>query len=428
MSVAPVYSSSSQPADCAQPFHGSREKYLQAIFKEKIGVQDESLFQMIWHQALKLHQIRLVKSDAISDQIQRIDEAIRDTLLFHGPGIDFSSGSHAQISEMVRYLLGKGVFSTEWLDRANARGVLIRKDPELLKGARDAFREVLLSCSEHLPIAGTKEEIVFQAFIGNIVALLPFFYPEEGEEFTIPQKVDGQWKNFQYIVDRKLDLTPRWFSTPISAFGLTSKEGPPLLTFLGTTYPAADGYVATLLADFTPGLSVGHAPYLFGKKEIARWLEDKQGVRLFGASLGGALTLHVMRNHREKIASVDAYNPPGLYPWDWRGGKDYPETNIYYQDNDLVGTLGFFPEGDKVHLYRVLGEKQENFIKAHARAYTGSEEVTILKSSPAYENSRFVRKLFTALHILFGMVLVFLPILFFYLLYSLFAQIAHLLH
>jgi len=54
-----------------------------------------------------------------------------------------------------------------------------------------------------------------------------------------------------------------------------SKKGPPLLTFLGTTYPTGSGCVATLLADFTPGHSVGLAPYLQGKKGITEWFENK---------------------------------------------------------------------------------------------------------------------------------------------------------
>jgi len=197
-----------------------------------------------------------------------------------------------------------------------------------------------------------------------------------------------------------------------------------LITFLGTTFPAGEGYIATLLADFTPGMSVGHAPYLYGKKALREWFAGKQDVRLYGTSLGGALTLQTLRHHKERVGQVYAYNPPGLYPWNWSGFADAPETNIYYQENDLVATMGLFPEGEKVNVYRVLPGNRENSVKAHARAFAGGEEVALLKSDPRYENERPLRKLFTALHLMLGLVLAFLPILLAYLLYTFLATAA----
>jgi pimeloyl-ACP methyl ester carboxylesterase len=176
--------------------------------------------------------------------------------------------------------------------------------------------------------------------------------------------------------------------------------------------------VATVLADFTPGMSVGHAPYKEGREKIAEWLQDKKDVQLYGASLGGAIALHVAINHRDRVGRVQAYNPPGFYPWDWKGGS-LPQIDIYSQQNDLVSTMGFFPESDEVNIYRVIGSRSEGLFKAHMRAYTGCEKVTFLKSSAQYENSRWDRKILTALHILLSAILVFLPVYLIYQLYRL---------
>ncbi len=400
---------------------------IREIFREKLGIDNRRVFQKIWDQAKDAGRLNW-DGPLTVDVFDRIEAALRETLIYSGKGIEVEgTGADERIHEIVQYLLGRGKASSEWVNGKMIRGILLKGDPELLKEVRDEIRVVLQSCAAQLPQAGTAEEGVFHAFVGNVVALLPFFYPGVGEEFLIPQKVDGAWKVVSYKVDQKLELTPRWFSSPISALGLTSADGPPLLSFLGTTFPAGEGFIATLFSDFTPGMSVGHAPYLTGRKEIGKWLEGKGGVRLFGMSLGGALTLQVLRHHQEKIAQVNAYNPAGLYPWNWNGFENKSEVNIFYQENDLVATLGSFPEGDQVHVYRVIPEMPENFLKAHARVYTGSEKVTLIKSDAQYENGRLVRKLLTALHLILGALLV-LPILIcFYLLYILIVKALSLL-
>lgn len=398
-----------------------------SIFKEKIGIHNDRLFKKVWDQALANHHIEWDPYKPLTvGTFNKIEAALKSTLVFHGPGMEVEGrADDDQVHDIVEFLLGRGSPSSEWVNWKNIKGILLKNDPQLLRAMRDELRVVLQSCGTHLPQPGSAEEVLFKAFIGNIVALLPFSYPLEGEQFVIPQKVGEEWKNVTYTVDKKIELTPKWFSSPIAAYGLTSEEGPPILTFIGTTFPAGDGYVATLLSDFTPGLSVGHAPYLYGKKNLAEWLENKNNVGLYGMSLGGAMTFQVLRHHKERIGQVHAYNPPGLYPWDWNGrGKDFPPVNIYYQENDLVGTMGMFPEGENVTVYRLVREDKENSLKAHARAYSGSENVTILKSDPSYENGRPSRKVLTALHMILGLALAFVPILCAYLLYLLFSAIA----
>lgn len=405
---------------------------ISSIFKERLGIHSDRIFKKVWDQALAARAIHWDVSKPLTvEDFTRIENALKETMIYHGKGIEVEGkGPDPQVHEIFQFLLGQGTPSKEWLNAKNAKGILLRKDPELLKAMREEFRVVLQSCGEHFPAPGTKEETLYKTFIGNLIALLPYAYPEVGEVFTIPQIINGEWKNVHYTVDRKFELSPKWFSSPMTAYGLTAEDGPPLITFLGTTFPAGEGYLATLLSDVTPFMSVGHAPYLYAKTQIEDWLKDKQEVRLCGASLGGALAFHVLRNHKEKIAQVDVYNPPGLHPWQWKEKyNDSVDINIVYNENDLVGTLGAFPEGDKVNILRPVLEEKQNFLTAHAQAYSGNEKVTLLKSDPAYENSRVPRKLLTAFHFFLGFLLAFVPILCAYLLFSLFnALICHPLH
>ncbi|MES2273938.1 MAG: hypothetical protein V4487_07080 [Chlamydiota bacterium] len=396
------------------------------VFKEKIGIRDLRTFQKVWDLALSSHKIEWNGRDPLSqNNFHRIETALKNTLIYSGKGIETpGQGPDPQVHEIIQFLLGRGIPSASWMNKKNIRGVLVEKDPALLRAMRDEFRVILNSCSARLPVAGSKEEVLFQAFIGNIIALIPFSYPEAGELFSIPQKIDGIWKTVVYEVNLRIELTPSCFSSPIAAYGLTSAGSPPLLTFLGTTYPAGDGFVATLLSDSTPGLSVGHAPYLMGKSKIEEWLQDKEKVRLYGMSLGGALTFHVLRNHKDKVETLDAFSPPGLYPWNWTEEYNYShQINIYTQENDLVAGMGIFPTGEGVRIFRVIPPEKENFLNAHAKVYTGGRRVTLLKSDPSYENGRFSRKALTAFHLLFGALFVFLPILCLYLIYSLFMRL-----
>lgn len=338
--------------------------------------------------------------------------ALHETVVYHGPGVQHGQTAppQSQIAEIVDYLLGKGTPSRAWLNWKHVNGIFLSKDRELLKGMQQEFRRVLQEASTQLPKPGSPEEIVFQGFIGNIVALLPYSYPQRGTTFPIPQKVNGEWKVFDYQVNEVFKMSPRFFSTPIRAYGLTASGASPLISFLGTTYPSGKGFLATLLADFTPGFSVGHVPYLYGEKALQQWMRDKTDIHLYGMSLGGSLAFHTLRNNREKIAEVDVYNPAGLYGRNWRESYNDIPVRVYYQDNDLVATMGYFPTGTGVSIYRVLPEESENSLKAHARVYTGAETVTLLKSTPEYENGRLPRRLLTLMHQLFSP-LVFIPTL-----------------
>jgi hypothetical protein len=387
------------------------------IFGQRAGIAERDAFERAWARAEP--RFRWKAGEPLDgDAERRIETALRETFIYSGKGIEAKgSGPDPEVHAVVNYLLGKEGSLADWAKMKTS--VLMRTDPLLLAAMQIELKAVLAEAAQMPAAMSQGEEEIYKAFVHNIIALLPYCYPDEGEEFVIPQKVEGVWKACKYRVDRKIELTPRWFSTPMICYGLTSDDGPPLLSFLGTTYPAGEGFVATVLSDFTPGLSVGHAPYMMGKEKIAEWFEGKQGVRLFGMSLGGAMTFQALRHHRDKIDSVDAFNPPGLYPWNWKERFDGPQkVNIYYQENDLVATMGSFPEGNGVSVFHVHSKEKEGMFQAHARVYTGGDEVTMLKGDPAFENRRTVRKVLTALHFLLSAILAFIPVMLAYFFYS----------
>lgn len=367
----------------------------------KLGIQDEELFQRIWDEGLASREIHYRDNEPLTiEKLEQIEATLREAVVYLGKGIDVCAPSNdPEMHEIIQFLLGRGDFSSTWLTNLqNLKGIFLEKDLKILRGMEGELASILQYACLRMPTP--QEETLFKAFVGNILALIPYSYPEEGTLFTIPQKINGRWEAVEYQLEKRLELTPTFFSSPIVAYPLVAKNGPPLLTFLGTTYPAADGFIATLLADCTPFFSVGRAPYLWGKAKIAEWLQGKKNVRLYGMSLGGAFCFHTIYDHREKIQSLDVYNPPGLYFKETFDGS--VEINIYYQENDLVSTMGFFPEGKNVSVYKVFPEKMENPLKAHARVYTGSDKLAMLKNDPAYENRRGIRRLFTFGHFIFG--------------------------
>lgn len=402
---------------------------IRTIYQERLGIQNESVFQRAWGQARRAGLIQWSSHLPLTvENFQQIEQALRATLIYQGRGMGPARPaegdqpiSYSAIGALLQNLLGNQVLTSESLGFSHFRGIFIQKDPELLRAFRQELRQVFAACAERTAPQTPAESLLMQIFIGHLVALLPYTYPEVGEEFPIRLQVNGQWQTFSYRVDRAIEITPRLFSTPIMAYGLVAPGAPPLLTFLGTTFPAGDGFVATVLSDFTPGFSVGHVAAWLGKERVRDWLQDKQGVQLYGTSLGGALTFHTLRYHKEHIGQVHAYNPPGLYPWNWTETYDQPslQINIYYQENDVVPTMGFFPEGEQVKVYRLHAGKPVRGFRAHAVVYTGMEDVSILKSSAPYENSRLIRKFLTVLHFLIGGVVLFLPILACYLLFLL---------
>ncbi|MCX6990173.1 MAG: hypothetical protein NTX49_03805 [Chlamydiae bacterium] len=390
---------------------GNLEKSIKKLFQTHVGMEGRKVFSKVWDLALADAGITWQSASSVSiETLQKIDAALKRAIVYQGKGIDTSRAptNNPTVHSMMQCMIGGGDASSSWVTRDAFRAVFLSQDLNLQRDMREELKFALLECCKSLPSPGTPEEKLYEAFVGHVIALIPYCYPPQGEAFLIPVKREGEWTVCEYEIDERIEIPTRDGVTPIPHFGLVSKEADPILTCMGTTYPAADGFVATVLSDFTPGHSVGAAAYLQGREKIGRWMEGKENVKVYGMSLGGAFSFHILRDFKDKLASINAFNPTGLYPEQWT--EKYEEgvkVNIYTQDADLASYLGSFPEGKNVEVtHFIRGEEgtSENLLSAHAKVYSGSKFVTMLRLQPESENRSFFRKCFTALHRTFSFV------------------------
>lgn len=398
------------------------EEKIYDYFNGKFQIHDLNQTKRIFNFILDNRKIRWEKEKDLSyATFNQIDQAFEESLVCCEEGVSCSFSGSPEVAAIFEiFFTQETEFDTSLISWKKIKSLLFVKDPFLLQETWSQCQSVLLQSFKSFEAGKIKEE-VFTAFIFQVLSLSAFFYPEEGGKLQLPVKTNGSWGLKEYRVDQKFEMSPSWFSSPLPIFGFLSDdcEAPPILTCIGTTYPAGDGFMAAFLSDCTPGMSVGHAASLYGKKSIERWLEDKSNVIVAGVSLGGALALHTARLHLEKISHVYAFNPAGLYPWNWlKVNHSSTQFKIYYQENDLVATMGMFPEGDNVNIYRLFSHKTENFLAAHTKVYSAAKKVMMLKTHPKNENRRIKRIALTYLHLIFSP-LIALIVLPFHLLYRL---------
>jgi hypothetical protein len=279
------------------------------------------------------------------------------------------------------------------------------------------FRGALQRELEHLaahPPSTPADELVWRIFLGNVLGFLPYTYPSTGETLRIPVLANGSCKLVEYDLET-IPLEFNKLATPMSAIAMTPKEDPeasPILSFIGTTFPAGDGFASTLQSDFTPGFSVGELAYEMNQEKISAWMQGKRDVQVVGISLGGALAFHAVRHHKE-IAHTDVYNPPGLYQECWEQQQNTEcAINIYCQPKDLVSELGSWPTKGKVSSYEVVQHQglSENPLCSHVQANSGTDKISIIKHDPAEQNRSLLRRILTVLHKVLGPILIFLPV------------------
>lgn len=406
-------------------FHFKEKKHLNAklsqdltsFFKQRYGIQDNSAFKRIWTEVGD--KVWKTSSPLTARALREIDKAFQSQLVFHGAGIAAPAeqpllATDKAIFQSVRAILHGGPLSLDLIDMRILKAVLIGKDTGFLNDFRQELQVELQQIAENPPQNG-QEEVLWRAFLGNVLALLPYTYPENGQKIKVPILSDeGTCRLVDYEIE-VIPLTPKEQATPLIALGLmpTHEKTPPILSYSGTTYPAGDGFIASIFADFTPGKSVGDRPYRQGQNNLNSWLEGKEGVHVIGMSLGGALSLHTLRHHHAILGRIDVFNPPGLYPWNWT--REYHEgcnINIYCQAGDFTSSMGFWPVGDKVSLYEIIPHQNtvsEGPFVSHAKVFTGCEKVTILAKDSRKANETFYRKALTYIHLI-SSPLVFLPI------------------
>jgi hypothetical protein len=385
------------------------------IFQKRYGFQDAHAFERVWKRIGA--KVWTPSQTLTLGTIQAIDEAFKTRLIYHGKGMPSALNSSEQatpVQKLAQYLLHGQPFPEELINPVTARAVLVKQNPQLLKELRTEIQRELEHLATQIP-ATPQEEIVWRTFLGNLLGFIPFTYPATGESLKVPVLHNGQCTLVEYSM-QVIPLEFNKLASPMPAIGMTPKNdptAPPVLAFIGTTFPAGEGFAATTQSDFTPGYSVGELAYDINHNKIAAWLQDKQNVHVVGISLGGAMGFHALRHHKEHLARVDVYNPPGLYAECWNEDLGTQcAVNIYCQPKDLVSKLGCWPTQGKISSYEVLQHQgiSENMLASHVKAFSGAEQITIIKHDPEKQNQSLRRKILTVLHRILGPLLVFLPV------------------
>ncbi|MCH9627722.1 MAG: hypothetical protein S4CHLAM2_13640 [Chlamydiales bacterium] len=325
----------------------------------------------------------------------------QNSVVYEGQGVPFETAQSeiGQITSVIFSQTPPSSAARGILNRRNVRNVFHQTSPEYLQSFRTEMQRILIYAFDH---KGNIDDETFSLFVHHALSLLPFAYPEEGFQVQIPVKNRDSWELAPYTLDRKFNLGSSFFASPMPAFGFTSDGYPPKLIFMGTTYPAGQGFLGTLLSDFTPFASVGWLPMRCGREELGAWLTTHSGAHVSGISLGGSLSLHAAKNFGNHISKVFAFIPAGLNSWELSAFDDsQTEINILFQGGDLVSHLGFFPEGNNVNLYHVHEEQTANFLSAHVRVLLSGHNIRVERGSTEDENQRIPRKILTGLHILF---------------------------
>jgi len=386
------------------------------LFQTRYHFEDSFIFNRVWNEIGA--EIWTPASPLTAGTLRAIDAAFKAKLIYHGPGIKVPKARNDKTDPVIQMVVNAifhgGAISWKPVNKTVVKTLLIKNNPTLMKDFRQELQGELDNIAANLP-TNSSEEFLWKRFLGFVLAILPYSYPSTGDIIAIPFLKDGVCRKVNYTIE-VIPLSLTSLATPMIALGLTpvdDKESPPILAYLGTTFPGGDGFAATILSDFTPGHSVGEAIYQQNRHLIDKWLEGKKEVHAIGTSLGGALVLNTIIDHQDKITHVEAYVPAGLYPSKWKEEiSNNSKVNIYCQPNDIVSQLGSWPRGNSVSLYSIIPEQEgvkENPISSHVRTFTGCEKVTIIKKDPQKDNLSFWRRLITILHQFLGPLVVFLP-------------------
>ncbi|WP_454783973.1 hypothetical protein [Legionella sp. WA2024007413] len=252
---------------------------------------------------------------------------------------------------------------TEFLTPSVAHAIFVKRDHELLRELRFAFQQGFLELFEQLKNKQLTKEQEEQAhlYLSNCLTLLPYGDLTPYESIKIPQCINGNWELVEYQV-KPIELTKRsgWArffiqdTDRVFAYGLEPlfhKGAESHLIFMGTTYPAGQGFIPQVNTDSNGSETVGESLYIMGRKRIHEWLKSqKNKIHVCGVSLGGSLSLLLAIDRGEyQLSRVDALNPAGLHAnkrkYDyWDKLKDKPLVVVQKQGNDPVSAFGVWKD------------------------------------------------------------------------------------
>lgn len=293
------------------------------------------------------------------------------------------------------------------------QAVFIKRDPKLLAGMRHGFKEGFEHIFSQLENRNLNNQQNNQAqlFLSNCLCFLPFANIRPYDTFDIPQLIHHQWQLITYKVT-PIELTPtRGIETlfmldedRVFAYGLEPVDAPlaePHLIFMGTTYPAGQGFVSQVNSDLAAFETVGASLYRTGYKNMTAWLDKQQNkAHVCGTSLGGSLALLLAIHQGAKLSRVDALNPAGLYEgwqksefdvWNDLDTHNKPDVFIQKQGDDPVSFFGVW-KNDWSILHVTPLKKASSAWLDHALNYAGLAGTIFKKINTIKDNeTRYVR-------------------------------------
>ena len=369
----------------------------------------------------KVVQQLLFNHDARSDALltvsaaRRVFAALSEDLQACGcchrvyPQMEFQEGEETK--NVIRWLFGDPQIvghNFTVLTSKLLKAAAVHKDEELLIQAQrelEALGQHLFGELQSGNLCLSRERLT-EIFLGQILALYPFFEPETGTELKLPQKIGDRWELVTFRVEQ-IPLTPLWLGPPILAFGLLPVEGSaegarPRLLFPGTSQPTASWSPLDTWADFVPGYSVGE--FVFNRwacAKIKKWIQEraKKKVEVTGISLGGSLTLLTVANLPELVSVARAFVPPavrasvvGRYDEKLKSmeRREWPQVSIFWQDGDFISLIGaawskFWTA------YRLIPGKHLDPISAHNKAFSAQPLTAVVRMDTEKDSKRLSR-------------------------------------
>ncbi|KTD09268.1 hypothetical protein Lgra_2503 [Legionella gratiana] len=279
-------------------------------------------------------------------------------------GVELSKQAPIIARNAARFLMMGWTDSwTQFLTPAVLKAVFLKRDHELLRELRVAFQHGFFEIFEQLKEKELTEEQKeqVQLYLSNCLTLLPYGDLTPYESIKIPQYIEGKWEMVEYQIT-PIELTDvsgwrRFFiqdKDRVFAYGLEplfQKKAESHLIFMGTTYPAGQGFVPQVNTDSKGFETVGKSLYRTGRKRVQEWLSQQEhSIHVCGVSLGGSLSLLLAIDQGNyKLSRVDALNPAGLHDaWSksrydyWDDLSDKPRVVVQKQGDDPVSAFGIW--------------------------------------------------------------------------------------
>ncbi|CEG56191.1 hypothetical protein [Legionella fallonii] len=289
------------------------------------------------------------------------------------------------------------------------KAIFVYRDPALLKELRFAFQqgfELLFTQLQGRQLSEEQNEQV-QLYLSNCLSILPYSDLTPYESIKIPQSINGEWELVEYSVT-PIELTPTtgfnsYFiqdSDRVFAYGLepiSHLHAQPHLIFMGTTYPAGQGFIPQIQTDLQGFETVGKSLYESGIDRIKQWLlRQKDKAHVCGVSLGGSLSLLLALHMGQHLQRVDALNPAGLHdgwyksPYDqWDNLNSQPQVVVQRQANDPVSFFGVWKKGWQILWVNPPADKKgPNALCDHFLNYAGFAETEFTYTDPEQLNAK----------------------------------------